>query len=78
MTRRRFVDWVSGACLLVRRDAAAQVGLLDTRYFMYCEDVDFCAALRAAGYRILYAPEVVVSRYVDLYERARVALAPRR
>jgi GT2 family glycosyltransferase len=55
------VDWVSGACLLVRRAAAEQVGLLDERYFMYCEDVDFCAALRAAGHRILYAPEVVVT-----------------
>lgn len=61
MRRRGFVDWVSGACLLVRRQAAEQVGLLDERYFMYCEDVDFCAALRAAGYRILYTPEVVVT-----------------
>ncbi len=61
MAQRRFVDWVSGACLLVRRDAAEQVGLLDERYFMYCEDVDFCAALRGAGYRILYVPEVVVT-----------------
>jgi GT2 family glycosyltransferase len=61
MRTRRFVDWVSGACLLVRREAAERVGLLDERYFMYCEDVDFCAALRAAGYRILYAPEVVVT-----------------
>lgn len=61
MQRRQFVDWVSGACLLVRRQAAEQVGLLDERYFMYCEDVDFCAALRAAGHRILYAPEVVVT-----------------
>ncbi|MCC6162483.1 MAG: glycosyltransferase family 2 protein [Acidobacteria bacterium] len=61
MQRRRFVDWVSGACLLVRRTAAEQVGLLDERYFMYCEDVDFCASLRAAGHRILYAPEVEVT-----------------
>lgn len=61
MGRRQFVDWVSGACLLVRRAAAEQVGLLDERYFMYCEDVDFCAALRAAGHRILYAPDVVVT-----------------
>jgi GT2 family glycosyltransferase len=61
MRQRRFVDWVSGACLLVRRDAAEQVGLLDERFFMYCEDVDFCAALRAAGYRILYVPQVEVT-----------------
>lgn len=61
MRRRQFVDWVSGACLLVRRAAAEQVGLLDERYFMYCEDVDFCAAIRAAGHRILYAPDVEVT-----------------
>jgi N-acetylglucosaminyl-diphospho-decaprenol L-rhamnosyltransferase len=61
MRRRQLVDWVSGACLLVRRSAADQVGLLDERFFMYCEDVDFCAALRAAGHTILYSPEVVVT-----------------
>lgn len=52
----RVVDWVSGACLLVRRAAADAVGLLDERYFMYTEDVDFCAALRARGGDILFAP----------------------
>ncbi len=52
----RTVDWVSGACLLVRRAAADAVGLLDERYFMYTEDVDFCAALRAQGDTILFAP----------------------
>ena len=41
--------WVSGACLLVRRAEPRRSGLLDERYFMYTEDVDFCAALRAAG-----------------------------
>jgi len=53
-------DWVSGACLLVRRDAAEQAGLLDERYFMYEEDVDFCAALRALGHRILFTPAAEV------------------
>jgi len=52
----RNVDWVSGACLLVRRQSAIDVGLLDERFFMYEEDVDFCAALRAAGGRILFTP----------------------
>lgn len=56
-TRRpRIVDWISGACLLVRRDDAEAVGLLDERYFIYCEDVDFCAALRARGRRIRFSP----------------------
>ena len=56
----REVDWVSGACLLVRRKDAEAVGLMDERYFMYTEDVDFCAAIRARGRRVLFAPEAEV------------------
>jgi GT2 family glycosyltransferase len=61
LTRReRFVDWVSGGCLLVRRDEAVAAGLFDERYFLYEEDVDFCAALRARGGVILYTPRARV------------------
>ncbi len=78
MGRRQYVDWVSGACLLVRRKAAEEVGLLDERYFMYCEDVDFCAALRAAGYRILYAPEVEVTHLRGRSRASAPAVTTRR
>jgi GT2 family glycosyltransferase len=54
--RAQFVDWVSGACLLVRRSAAESAGLLDERFFLYTEDVDFCHAVRALGYRVLFTP----------------------
>jgi GT2 family glycosyltransferase len=57
----REVDWVSGACLLTRRDAAFEAGLLDERYFMYEEDVDFCAALRARGGRIVFTPAAEIT-----------------
>jgi len=57
---RQYPDWVSGACLLVRRADADAVGGLDERYFMYAEDVDFCAAIRARGRRILFTPDVEV------------------
>ena len=56
----RTVDWVSGACLLVRREAALEAGLFDERFFLYEEDVDFCASLRARGGRILFTPAVEV------------------
>jgi GT2 family glycosyltransferase len=55
-----YPDWVSGACLLVRRGDAEAAGLLDERYFMYEEDVDFCAAIRGRGRRILFTPVVEV------------------
>jgi N-acetylglucosaminyl-diphospho-decaprenol L-rhamnosyltransferase len=57
----QYVDWVSGAALLVRRVDAVAVGLLDERYFLYTEDVDFCAALRARGRRILFTPAATVT-----------------
>ena len=64
LTRRaREVDWVSGACLLVRRADAEAAGLLDERYFMYAEDVDFCAAIRARGRRVLFTPEAEVVHF---------------
>jgi GT2 family glycosyltransferase len=62
MTRQeRYPDWVSGACLLVHRPDAEAVGLLDERFFMYTEDVDFCAAIRAKGRRILFTPDVEIT-----------------
>lgn len=54
-------DWVSGACLLVRRADLEAVGLLDERYFMYTEDVDLCAALRARGREVRFVPAVTVT-----------------
>jgi GT2 family glycosyltransferase len=62
--RERAVDWVSGACLLVRRAAAESAGLFDEQFFLYWEDADFCAALRARGHVVLFSPvaEVVHAR----------------
>jgi GT2 family glycosyltransferase len=61
MTRQeQWPDWVSGACLLVRRTDAETAGLIDERYFLYLEDVDFCAAIRAGGRRVLFTPSVEI------------------
>ena len=50
-------EWVSGACLLVRRADLESVGLLDERFFMYTEDVDLCVSLRKRGREILFVPQ---------------------
>ena len=61
MTRRtREVDWVSGACLLIRRTDLEAAGLLDERFFMYTEDVDLCASVRARGRKVLFAADVQI------------------
>ncbi len=55
------VDWVSGACLLARREAIDQVGLLDENYFMYFEDNDWCLRMRGGGWKVYYNPRVSVT-----------------
>jgi GT2 family glycosyltransferase len=64
LTRQpRDVDWVSGACMLVRRADAEAAGLMDERFFMYVEDVDFCAAVRARGRKVLFAPTAEIVHF---------------
>ncbi len=55
------VDWVSGACFAVRRQAMSELGGFDEAYFMYAEDVDLCWRARRAGWRVVYVPVAVVT-----------------
>ncbi|RYV51394.1 glycosyltransferase family 2 protein [Pengzhenrongella frigida] len=52
----RYAGWLSGACLLLRREAFEQVGGFDATYFMFFEDVDLGERLGAAGWQNLYVP----------------------
>jgi N-acetylglucosaminyl-diphospho-decaprenol L-rhamnosyltransferase len=53
----REVGWVQSAAMLVRREAAQQVGYLDPDFFVYSEEVDFQKRMRDAGWRILHVPD---------------------
>jgi N-acetylglucosaminyl-diphospho-decaprenol L-rhamnosyltransferase len=62
----REVDWCQSAALLVRREAAAEVGYLDPAFFVYSDEVDFARRLRAAGWRSLYVPAAAAIHHEQL------------
>ncbi|MFQ5593645.1 MAG: glycosyltransferase family 2 protein, partial [Anaerolineae bacterium] len=50
------VDWVVGACLMARREAIKEAGLLDEDFFMYSEELDWCRRIKDRGWRVIYLP----------------------
>lgn len=50
------IEAVSGAFMMVRRQALAEVGVLDEAYFMHCEDLDWCMRFKQKGWRVLFVP----------------------
>lgn len=58
------VDWVAGASMIVRRQVFETAGLMDEKYFLYFEEVDFCVAAQKAGWSCWYVPESRVVHYV--------------
>jgi len=68
------VDWLSGACVLARREALAAVGGFDERYFLYWEDADLCRRLRARGAQVRYAPAATAVHRVG--HSSKTARAP--
>jgi len=58
------VDWVTGACVLVRRDALGSVGGFDEAFFMYSEELDWCRRIKSAGWKIVYLPAAKVIHHV--------------
>ena len=60
------VDWVSGACMVVRREAIEDVGLMDERFFIYWEDADWCKRMWDCGWKVIYFPQAHVIHYVGV------------
>ena len=54
------MDHPLGACIVVRREACKDVGLLDEQFFMYCEEIDWCRRIKQAGWEIMHVPDARV------------------
>jgi GT2 family glycosyltransferase len=57
------VDWVLGACMMAKKEAVDKVGLMDERFFMYFEDVDWCRRFWQAGFEVYYVYEAEMVHY---------------
>ena len=68
-------EWVSGACLLVRRAVLEQLNGFDEGFFLYCEDADLCKRIRDRGYDIRFVPDAVC-RHSGGASAPRSALLP--
>ncbi|MDR3689149.1 MAG: glycosyltransferase family 2 protein [Fimbriimonas sp.] len=60
----REVDWVSGCAFLVRSEVIEKIGVFDTDYFMYFEDVDWCYRAWHGGFKVMYVPDAVVTHAI--------------
>jgi N-acetylglucosaminyl-diphospho-decaprenol L-rhamnosyltransferase len=60
-TGTRRVEWVSGACMLIRSNAVTELRSFSERWFMYAEDLELCARAYSAGWQILHVPSAVVT-----------------
>ena len=65
-TTEREVDWVSGACMLIPRAAFEAVGGFDEGFPLYAEELDIATRLRAAGWSVLFTPEVEITHAIGV------------
>ena len=65
------VEAISGACMLARREALEEVGLLDEGYFMHCEDLDWCMRFRQKNWKILFVPDARMVHYKGYCSKSR-------
>ena len=69
------VDWVMGACMILRKDVYLRVGGLNTDYFMFGEDMEWCYRIKQAGYKIVYLPDTSITHH---FNKSRSSLAAER
>ncbi|MBI3379900.1 glycosyltransferase family 2 protein [Candidatus Gottesmanbacteria bacterium] len=67
------VDWVSGACFLVKREVIDTVGYLDDNIFMYGEEVEWCYRIKKAYFKIVYTPSAQIVHYKGASTKSEVA-----
>ena len=65
------VEAISGACMLVSREAYEDVGGFDEGYFLHCEDLDLCMRFREKGWKILFVPDAKVTHYAGTCSKNR-------
>lgn len=66
----RSVDWMMGACHIIRRETLRDIGVLDDGFFYLYEDVEYCWRARKKGWDVLYIPQ---SRIIHIYQRQSAA-----
>ena len=80
-SKPRLVDWVKGACMMLRREAIFDVGFLDDRFFMYFEEADLCIRLKKIGWKVFFEPSAEIIHHGGISvskNRFRVILEHRR
>jgi len=65
------VEAISGACMLVKPEALAEVGLWDDEYFLHCEDLDWCMRFVRAGWEILFVPSAPITHAQGVCSKSR-------
>lgn len=65
------VEAISGACMMVKRQAIETVGLWDEGYFLHCEDLDWCMRFRLSGYQVMFVPNARIFHHWGACSRTR-------
>lgn len=64
--QQKEIDFMTGCCMLIKREVFEKVGLLSEEYFMYLEDLDYCVKIKQANYKIWYNPKAIIYHKVGL------------